>query len=96
MTSATRNWLPIIATSMATFGASIAVAQEQERDGENSGPRPSRMFNVVDFGAVGDGATVNTEAFATTISACAKSGGGTVFVLPRRSNERRETRIYFD
>ncbi len=36
--------------------------------------------NVLDFGAVGDGATLNTEAFAAAVDACAKAGGGFVSV----------------
>ena len=37
-------------------------------------------FNIVDFGAVPDGKTLCTQAFAGAVSACGKSGGGTVFV----------------
>ncbi len=40
----------------------------------------SPVFNIVDYGAVGDGQTKNTEAIAKAIEACAKSGGGTVWV----------------
>lgn len=34
--------------------------------------------NVLDFGAVGDGRTVNTLAINTAIEACSRAGGGTV------------------
>ncbi|MBQ6472281.1 MAG: right-handed parallel beta-helix repeat-containing protein [Victivallales bacterium] len=37
-------------------------------------------MNIVDFGAVADGATVNTKAIQTAIDACAAVGGGTVTV----------------
>jgi polygalacturonase len=39
-----------------------------------------REFIVTDFGAVGDGKTLNTEAFKKAIEACTKSGGGSVIV----------------
>jgi polygalacturonase len=37
-------------------------------------------FDVRDFGAVGDGKTKNTEAFAKAIAACAAGGGGTLHI----------------
>jgi len=41
---------------------------------------PDRTFRIDDFGAVGDGTTMNTEAFARAIEAAAAAGGGTVLV----------------
>ncbi len=41
---------------------------------------PERVVNVADQGAVGDGVTMNTAAFARAIDVCAKAGGGTVQV----------------
>ncbi|MGN6210670.1 glycoside hydrolase family 28 protein [Asticcacaulis sp.] len=41
---------------------------------------PIRRFDITDFGAKGDGVTLNTQAFAAAISACAEAGGGQVFV----------------
>ena len=37
-------------------------------------------FYVQDFGAIGDGKTLNTCAIQNTIDACYKSGGGRVIV----------------
>jgi polygalacturonase len=45
--------------------------------------RPSfhrRQFNVVDFGAVGDGTTKNTAAFARAVAAVKRAGGGQIVV----------------
>ncbi len=41
---------------------------------------PERSVNVLDFGAVRDGRTMNTDAFARAIKSCASAGGGTVVV----------------
>ncbi|KAJ0244480.1 hypothetical protein HA466_0191040 [Hirschfeldia incana] len=37
-------------------------------------------FNLTDFGAVGDGVTINTEAFERAVSAIYKKGGGELYV----------------
>ena len=39
---------------------------------------PDRVFDITDYGAVGDGMTKNTQAIATAIGACAEAGGGCV------------------
>ncbi|MBS0662620.1 MAG: hypothetical protein JSR48_05105 [Verrucomicrobia bacterium] len=43
---------------------------------------PARTFNLADYGAVGDGHTMNTEAFRRAIAAIAQAGGGRL-VVPR-------------
>jgi len=40
------------------------------------------FFNIKNYGATGDGHTLNTKAINDAIAACAKAGGGTVFVPP--------------
>ena len=37
-------------------------------------------YNVSDFGAVGDGATLNTRAIQNAINSCAARGGGRIFI----------------
>lgn len=39
-----------------------------------------KIFSIKDYGAVGDGKTLNTTAFAQAIEACNKAGGGKVLV----------------
>src|SRR5512145_2326354 len=41
---------------------------------------PDKTFEVTDYGALGDGKTMNTEAIARAISACATTGGGKVVI----------------
>jgi polygalacturonase len=41
---------------------------------------PAAVFDITQYGAVGDGRTVNTAALQKTIDACAAAGGGTVRV----------------
>jgi len=41
---------------------------------------PDRIFQLTDFGAVGDGATLNTAAFARAIAAVKQAGGGRLIV----------------
>ena len=43
-------------------------------------PIPDRVFRVADYGAVGDGKTVNSAALQKTIDACSTAGGGIVLV----------------
>ncbi len=44
-----------------------------------TGSASQLFYNVVDYGAIGDGITNNTKAINTAIEAAAKNGGGTVF-----------------
>ncbi len=43
---------------------------------------PDFTVGIPDFGAKGDGMTLNTRAFAEAVSACGRAGGGTVVVPP--------------
>ena len=41
---------------------------------------PYKQYNIKDFGAAGDGMTLNTQSIQSAIDACSKNGGGTVIV----------------
>ncbi|MFC5653622.1 glycoside hydrolase family 28 protein [Paenibacillus solisilvae] len=43
---------------------------------------PEKPYSIVDFGAIGDGLTMNTEAVNRAIEACSSEGGGTVHIPP--------------
>ncbi len=45
---------------------------------QNAVAAPTLVFNVVDFGAVGDGKTVCTSGIQKAVDACARAGGGRV------------------
>ena len=53
---------------------------ENEISRSTDAPRSSRVFNVLDFGAVADDKTDNTEAFSACMRACIQAEGGRVFL----------------
>lgn len=50
--------------------------------GLNAEPVTAKSFNIREYGAVGDGKTLNTEAIQKTIDAATTAGGGTVVFPP--------------
>lgn len=42
--------------------------------------RSEKLYNIEQFGAIGDGVTVNTAAIGRAVAACAQTGGGTIYV----------------
>ena len=47
------------------------------------------IYNIRDFGAKGDGATLDTAAVQAAIDACHRDRGGTVIVPAARSSSER-------
>jgi len=43
---------------------------------------PDHIVNVTEYGAIPDGHTINTQAFADAIDACVQKGGGMVVIPP--------------
>lgn len=68
------------AAALAVLAAARAVPVKQPGLGGRAGP----VFNLTDFGAVGDNATVNTKAFTKAVAAVAAANGGTL-VVPKGS-----------
>ena len=65
---------PLVAAALArpTTAAELPAAGRQ--------PAGARVYNVRDFGATGDGKTLDTSSVQSAIDACHKDRGGTVLI----------------
>ncbi|HEY1489533.1 MAG TPA: glycosyl hydrolase family 28 protein, partial [Verrucomicrobiae bacterium] len=78
-----RNWLGMLSTASVGAGLLATSAQGAEPTNTNTSPENSlgaRVYNIRDFGAKGDGTTLDTAAVQAAIDACNKDHGGTVLV----------------
>src|SRR5690349_9145097 len=80
-----RNWLGLLsaATVASGFPAPAAAASLPERrpaQHPSDAALGARVYNIRDFGAKGDGKSLDTAALQSAIDACAKDQGGTVLV----------------
>ncbi|MES2392722.1 MAG: glycoside hydrolase family 28 protein [Acidobacteriota bacterium] len=65
---------PLAAAAAVTSVGHTAAAQSS-----STAPTPSGLYNVRQFGATGDGKTIDTPAINAAIDAVSKSGGGTIY-----------------
>jgi Glycosyl hydrolases family 28 len=79
-----RNWLKAASTPMIAAAAVAALNAETPAAGADgasaSNLAGARTFNVRDFGAKGDGKSLDTAAIQSAIDACATDHGGIVLV----------------
>ncbi len=73
----------VLSTALFAFRASAAVDVSAVEHVQPERPKvPHRTFTLTDFGAVGDGHTLNTAAFKRAIARVEEAGGGKL-VVPR-------------
>lgn len=76
MNESRRRWL----ATAATGAAAPLVAAAEPQAAATAASRGVRTYNIVEFGAKGDGKTLETKALQDAIDACHKDQGGTVLV----------------
>ena len=78
-----RQWLGRVSVPALTVaGASMISVKAVAAPGVPDGDKLSgtRIYNIQDYGAKGDGKTLNTAAIQSAIDACHKDKGGTVLI----------------
>jgi polygalacturonase len=78
--NARREFIKRFAVGAALGVPALAYSTEERSDAaaQNQPAKSTLLFNVVDFGAVGDGKTLCTAGIQKAVDACAQAGGGRV------------------
>lgn len=75
-----RNWLGIVSTASVGAGVLATAGKAAGQSPDSNNNLGARVYNIRDFGAKGDGTTLDTNALQAAIDACAKDQGGIVLV----------------
>jgi hypothetical protein len=70
----------LMAIGVLLFAGAAAAVDGGGKAGASAGTVKSRTFNVLNYGAVGDDKTDNTEAFSACLKAVIAAGGGKMFI----------------
>jgi len=76
------NRRSIIAAGSVLAGGGLSEALAQTTAARNLAPAARNALNILDFGALPDAKTINTNAFARATKACSDAGGGVIHVPP--------------
>jgi polygalacturonase len=75
-----RSVLTLFSALLLGRSATLGAEAFSPAQAANAGPKDS--YNIRGFGAVGDGKSLDSPSINLAIEACAKAGGGTVYVPP--------------
>jgi polygalacturonase len=76
-----RKWLAWSVPAVTVAGASLAGSKAWAADpADTEKTEGVKVYNIRDYGAIGDGKTLNTTAIQSAINACNANKGGTVLI----------------